>query len=537
MAEGTLLVDGSVAGSVVTANRGAVLGGGGTLGALVVQSGATVIPNPGRALTILGSATFAPGSTYQVSLNGDGSSSRLNIGGQATLNGAALVVRPGTGTLNPSQTFTVVAAPGGVSGTFGTVDASALALLTPILTYAADGVDLSLQRAAFASVAATPNQAAAAAAIQALGPTSPLYNAVLTQDQAGSRQAFAATSGVTHASDQTAIRSTSIVVTGLLLDRLWDIGGNGLTARQVLEQFGPTGLPGSVRCYDALPGPASAPASYTAWGEGFGSFGHNNGGANAGALDRSLGGFVLGIDTPLSGRLDAWRAGVAGGYTNTSFTSHLDGGSGTLQGVFGSLYAGARYGAVDVRLGSTITGTDTDAVRQVAFPGFLEVEKSSYGGVAVQGFGEVGYRFPLSRGLLEPVVGAAILHTHQDGFTEQGGAAALLASARDDDLGITTLGFRGETAPLKGVPLLARAFLGWQHTIGDINPTSILAFEANAAQTFSVTGSPIDRDALAANVSLDYRQTSALDVGLSYTGLVGAVASEHAVKGRVEYRF
>ena len=52
-----------------------------------------------------------------------------------------------------------------------------------------------------------------------------------------------------------------------------------------------------------------------------------------------------------------------------------------------------------------------------------------------------------------------------------------------------------------------------------------------------MTGTPIDRDALAAELALDYRATAALDLGLSYSGLVGEVANDHSVKGRVEYRF
>ena len=84
---------------------------------------------------------------------------------------------------------------------------------------------------------------------------------------------------------------------------------------------------------------------------------------------------------------------------------------------------------------------------------------------------------------------------------------------------------------------MAHGFLGWQHAFGDVNPATTLAFEAAATDTFTVTGAPIDRDALAVEASLDWRATAAFTLGLSYTGLVSRTADDEAVKGRAEYRF
>ncbi len=540
VAVGTLLVDGSVVNSIITVDNGASLGGSGSIAGFIVNSGATLTPSTSRSLTVTGNGTFLTGSTYQVTINPDGTNNKLSIGGTATLGGAALsVLTSGAGF--SAGTFTLLTAAGGVSGTFGTVTtASNLALLDPRLVYTPDSVTLTLAPVDFATAATTPNQAAVARAIQALGANSPLYQGVLTQNPAGARQAFAAASGVSHASTTSIIATNTRLTTGLVIDRLWDVSGSGLSAQQVLNQFAPDRMPLLVRCYGPVPDAvlAARPPTYTAWGEAFGSFGHTAGGLNAGALDRSLGGFVAGVDMPLTGIPgNAWRGGIAGGYTNSTFHSRLDGGAGTVQGVFGSLYGGARYGAVDIRIGTTVGGNFVDARRTVSFPGFLEAERSSNAGYTVQTFGEVGYRIPAATLVIEPIAGAAFLHSHQDGFQEKGGAAALTVSALDNDLGTTTLGIRTEMQPFKDLPLVAHTYLAWQHVIGNISPATTLAFEAAPANTFAVTGAPIDRNALAAEFAVDYRVSTALDVGLSYTGQIGRTASDHSVKGRVEYRF
>ena len=548
VAAGTLLVDGSTASSVVTVANGATLGGVGTIGGLVAQSGALV--TPGRdvtygTLTVAGNATFASGSTFQVTINGDGRSDRLAVTGTATLGGAAVNVLAGTGPFDPSASYTLLTAAGGVSGTFGSLTAPSddLAFLNPVLGYDADDVTLSFKRnsVVFASLAATPDQRAAASAIQALGPNSPLYDAVVIQTDAGTRAAFGATSGVSHASTSSTTTVTSHVVGTAVIDRLWDTGGSGLDAQQLLDKLAPDSLPALVRCYGPVPetaAPASLiPAGLTAWGEGFGSFGHIDGGANASISD-TLGGFVLGLDAPVQGVLgDKWRVGVAGGYTQDHFTSKPDGANGTVQGIFGSVYGGARYGAIDIRLGSTFSSTSNDNHRTVAFPGFLEREHSSNDGYAVQGFGEIGYRFPANRFVVEPVAGLSVVAVHQNAFSETGGAAALNGAAQDNMIETTTLGVRGEVAPFAGIPLVAHGFLGWQHAFGDLNPLSILAFKAAPANSFAVTGTPIDTDALATEASLDWRATSAVSLGLSYTGQYGTRAENNSVKGRVEYRF
>ncbi len=335
----------------------------------------------------------------------------------------------------------------------------------------------------------------------------------------------------------TAATQDAARVSGLVFDRLWTIGGGGIDARTLLQQLAP-GDRGSlpVNCFLPMPAAAPPPTTYTVWGEAFGDFGHDGGNANGAGLDRSTGGFVLGIDTPIHGFTAPYRVGFAGGYSNDTLHATGAAGGGSFQSVFGTLYGGARYGAVDVRAGASVAGTSTALDRTVAFPGLNESEHSVYGGNIEQVFGEVGYRFTGTRWVVEPVGGAGYLHVHQDGYHERGGAAALAGAADDNDVGTTTLGTRAEYAPVAGVPLVGRVFLGWRHAFGDVNPVTTLAFEAGGG-SFTEQGAPIDRDALAAEAGVDYAYSERVTLGLSYTGQIGERDQDNGAKGRFEVKF
>jgi fibronectin-binding autotransporter adhesin len=83
---------------------------------------------------------------------------------------------------------------------------------------------------------------------------------------------------------------------------------------------------------------------------------------------------------------------------------------------------------------------------------------------------------------------------------------------------------------------VARAFLGWQHAYGDINPAQTLAF-ASGGIRFDSYGVPLDRNSAVAEAGLDWRATSALSLGLAYTAQIGPLDRDNAIKGRAEYRF
>ena len=556
VAGGTLGVDGSIVNSAVTVQNGGTLAGHGMIGGLVAQNGATIAPGavePFSTLNVVGNMAFAAGSTYQVEINAAGAGDKIAATGKATLSGGTVQVIADNGSYTPSTRYTVLTANGGVSGTFPQLNTTSnLAFLMPQLSYDANDVFLGFtQGATFPSVAVTPNQAATAAAVQALGLGNPLFNAVVGQSVAGARQAFDALSGEIHASAVTAAVEDQRLPREAIFDRLSQpaetpvLGAattmTGAYAADLPSRKGPALAPVSVQMMQ--------PRFFGLWAQGFGDWGKTNGDNNAAKLTRDTGGFIIGADAERQLWNGDWRFGIAGGYTDDSLKVQARSSSGDYQSIFGALYGKASYGAIDVKAGAILASTNTHTSRSIIFPGFIDAASSSYGGYAAQGFGELGYRLPFHGTLwsyvpglsglaanYEPFLQGAVIHIDQNRYAESALNAGLVGAARGYDLGTTTLGLRTQyqLASLPGFTWTS--LLGWRHAFGDVIPKVNETF-VGSFSNFTVAGVPIDRDAFVSETSLDYAVSQRVTVGLSYSGQYGRHASDSAFKGHVDVSF
>src|SRR6185312_14447839 len=77
---------------------------------------------------------------------------------------------------------------------------------------------------------------------------------------------------------------------------------------------------------------------YSAWAQGFDSWGHLGGNGNAATTTNNSGGFILGADATLFSR---YRLGVAGGYANSSLGDAARASSGNVSAAYIGLYGGA----------------------------------------------------------------------------------------------------------------------------------------------------------------------------------------------------
>ncbi len=134
---GTLGLRGSLA-STVTVESGATLGGTGSVGGLIANSGAMVAPGvlgPYAQFTVTGEASFASGSAFGVNVGAAGQNDKLVSTGSTTLSGGTVAVSGAGGTYLPSTRYTVLTAEGGLSGTFSSLssggDLATLAFLAP----------------------------------------------------------------------------------------------------------------------------------------------------------------------------------------------------------------------------------------------------------------------------------------------------------------------------------------------------------------------------------------------------------------------
>ncbi|MFI5014047.1 MAG: autotransporter domain-containing protein [Hyphomicrobiales bacterium] len=552
---GILDVTGSVV-STVSINNGGTLKGNGTVGGIIANSGSTVAPgNSIGTLNVSGNVAFGPGSTYQAEVNAAGQGDKIIAAGTATLTGGTVQVLAANGLYTPADRYTILTANGGVSGTFAQLSVSSnitsFAFLTPALSYDANDVFFGFsQTASLQSVALTPNEFATAAAIQTLGLGNPIFNAVVGQTVAGAQQAFDALSGEIHASAVTAAFEDQRLPREAILDRLsqrpldtsWLGVASTMTgayAADLPSGKGPALAPVDVQMY--------RPRLYGLWGQGFGDWGRTGSDHNAAKLTRDTGGFIIGADAAEHALGGTFRLGLAGGYTDDSLKVANRLSSGDYQSIFGALYGGASFGAIDLKAGAIAATTDTHTSRTIAFPFFNDVASSSYGGSAEQAFAEAGYRLPFHGTLwsyvpglqslsvnYEPFLQGAVIHIAQDRYAETAlTPAGLVGAARGYDLGTTTLGLRSEytLASLPGFTL--RTLIGWRHAFGDVRPSVTQSF-AGSFGSFTVAGVPIDRDALVSETTLDYAVSSMVTVGLSYSGQTGRRASDNAFKGHVE---
>ncbi|MFH0295770.1 autotransporter domain-containing protein [Bradyrhizobium sp. 31Argb] len=552
---GVLGVDGSLI-SPVSVNAGGMLVGNGTIGGLSAASGGVVAPGHSiGTLNVAGNVSFAPGSTYVAELNPTGQADLIAASGHASLTGGTVQT---LGAFTPDLAYTILTAQDGVSGSFsGVSSATDYAFLSPILSYTPTSVLLTLEQvSSFASAAITPNQTSVAEAAGALPASSPLFQALLTQPSvAGARQAFDALSGEIHGSVQTTMLDDSRYLRQAVLGRLRQASfADQLGPFAALTAGGPllahadsaAGNTGAALAYAGTrrtafptksplaPGPPRGP-DIAWWAQGVGAWGKIGSDGNAADVSRNLGGFFSGVDSSFGAN---WRAGIAGGYTNSNVRVNAQASAANVDTAHLAAYAGAAYGPWNLRSGVAGSWSTIDTSRAILFPGFADQATARYNATTAQVFGEVGHSIRFGNIAAEPFAGLAWVHLDTDGFSERGGLAALIGSSTRDDIGYSTLGARIATGVQlqNGMMLTPRAALAWQHAFGDVTPGAALAFQS-LGSAFSISGVPLARDAALVESGVDLNINPSVTIGVSYLGQLSDRVNDHSVKGNLSWRF
>ncbi|WP_353191433.1 autotransporter domain-containing protein [Pandoraea pnomenusa] len=535
---GTVNNDGTITGSLTqtsgtTTNTGTIGGlvtilggtyaGTGTLGGLTTGGAATIAPGLTGVMNVNGNVTLGSGSIYRVSVDATGQSSRLSATGTATLNGATVAVLAGPGAYGATTTYTILSAAGGIAGTFSGVSAD-LAFLTPTLGYGPQDVTLTLDRneTRFADVARTRNQTASANAIELLGKGNPVWNAVVALNADTARSAFDQLSGEIHASTRTALIEDSHFVRDAALARM-------PSAACAASSASPASA--VLRAGDVDPG--CRPGQLASWARAFGSWGQTASDGNAARLRQSTGGFLLGADGDVA---DTVRVGALAGYSRTNFNVSDRHSSGASDNYHLGLYAGTAWGDLSVRSGAAFTWHDVSTRRGVAFSGYDDSLKAGYRATTTQAFAEIGYGAQAGAIRLEPFVNLAYVNLHTNGFTEQGGAAALSAQSANTGLAFSTLGVHGATqVDLGRVSVSVSGTLGWRHAYGAATPGARLAFAG--AGTFDVAGVAIARDVAVIETGLTLAAGRNATVSVSYAGQFGSGQADNGVRANLRYAF
>lgn len=382
----------------------------------------------------------------------------------------------------------------------------------------------------FASVALTRNQLAVATALDARardGRSSggPLFNALMSArtDQINDvRMAIGQLSGEIHASTQGVLIEESRYLREATLNRTRaSLGKRQAASEQGVQQL--------------------QSADVALWGQAFGSWGRNDRTSQAAALDRSVGGFVLGADTGFG--TGNWRLGFAGGYSQSKIDAKSLPSEAQADNYHLALYAGTRFdnigpGSVGLRFGLGNTWHRLDTTRQLNAMGLQDTAQAKYDARTFQIYGEAGYEVSFTALTVEPYANLAYVNNHTDGFTERSltGLAGLTGASRTDGTGFSTLGVRLSTEVTMGTSKATlRGGLGWRHAFGDVTPDA--RFSSAALGAFSVSGSPIAKNALAIEAGVEAKIAEGTSLGVSYNGQLASDAQDHGVRGYLAVRF
>ena len=513
--------DGTVTGAVASSG---LLTGNGTVGSLGVGAGGVV--SPGHSIGtvhVAGDAVFAPGSMLLAELGVPGSSDQLVVGGELTAAGALLVPVPGAGFAPElGAAYSVIEAASGIAAPFSVTSPffGSLEAPYPFLAPRLDASGLlTMERSAvsYAAFGATANVVEAGRAADTLSLSEPLAESLAAMTGTEAPAALATLTGEIYPTAQGVLQEQAAYVRDAIGERLDQAGGRPGSAKvQLLNDQGAA-----------------------MWGQAYGGWGHTDSDGNAAAVDRSIGGFLAGLD----GRIGDWRVGAAAGFSQSTFSTDSAAGSGSSDNYDIAIYAARRFAASDiaswdVRAGAAYGWHDVSAARTVWLPGQVTGHGADYGAATAQLFGEIGYDVAVGGGThVEPFAGLAYSALATDGFTESSGPAALTAESANFDTLASTLGLRARTPlALGSLPVTFSGLVGWQHGFGDLTPTTRFSF-AGGSLPFTVGGAPLAADALVLGAGAGTKLADNLDVALDYRGQIGSGLSETAIQANLTLRF
>lgn len=515
---GLFIADGNATGTTVV-HEGGLVNGRGHIGALTVNKGGSVAPgNSIGTLTVDNEMTLNSGSRYLAEIE-SGRNDLLQVNGEATLKGGAIVVVPQAGgNLLASNTsvgnilakrYTVLTAEQGVNGKFGSADAGIF--LAPHLAYQPNNISLELQRSdtRFADVAVTDNQRKLATALEHLSADNPVYQSLIIAPSTElARQAYRKLSGKIHADIASALVNNSRHVRDTLNERL-------------RQDFGVTDSNNIKQDENGV------------WVSLLGNWEHASGNDNTSGFHDSTFGILIGVDNEVA---DRWRFGGATGYSRTSL--HGDAASANSDNYQVALYAGKAYDNLNLRAGTTYTWHRIETSRAIDYYGQSDKARSRYNAGTGQIFAEAGYRLDNIWQNLEPFANLAWVNYRSGDMKENGGAATLKADSQSTSATLTTLGVRADQhwSVGKDSSITLRGELGWQHQYNDTEREAGLHF-IDSNVSFNTATVPASRDGIVMKAGADVSVTKSINISFYYSGLLTNNYQDNGINASVVWNF
>jgi subtilase-type serine protease len=534
VAGGTLVVNGTNAGSAVVVERQGRLSGTGTVGPTRVAG--TIAPgSAASALTVSGAYQQEPTAVYEADITPGQESGRLVVRGPAHLQGGQLQligVRPSM--LN--NQYTLIQAAEGISGDFASKPDEYLFIdLSARKTANEYSIVVSRNPGGFGVAAETANQRATAHGLDGLAPGDPLFDTLLMeQDMARARSALDQLSGELYPGVLGTLTNQAAITRLALLDRLGQASGHSTPrassrAPSLLSAQTPPNLAPHL---SSQPPSQSPPRLSSAWGHYLGTRNHAAGNGNVAASSSSYSGVLFGTDTAAG---PSTRLGMALGMGKSNVKIDARHSRAGVDNYTVAAYGATQMGGARLKYGSSYGWHRIVGRRDVVFANAGQTN-AKYDARTLQLFWELSTVRSAGSVDLEPYAGLAYVNTHAGHFKESG-AAGLRGAASSQQTTLSSLGLRARTQwdLARRGELSLEGGLGWRHAFGRVAPTTRMQF--GNAQAFTVEGAPITRDALLLNAGLAWNFSSRASVGVSYASQLGNGVTDQSVQARAAWRF
>jgi autotransporter-associated beta strand protein len=528
---GILTVDGSIASLQTVVNPGGTLGGHGTIGGDLLNSGIVGQVNSPGTLTVTGNYTQNADGILRIGVAGDAPAQHnlLAVNGHATLGGTLQVIPVGGFSLQPGNQITILTANNGVSGTFGNAQNGSVSTGTIVqaqVISSPNAIVLEATQGSFATtpgVAQTPNEAAVAkaldsaagdpraAALFAFLDSQPLANlphdlTLIAPTQITSINATAVSVGKVQISNLgqrlANIRggSTGFSSSGFSIN-----GQEASFADGLAGESGPEGKSGPA---------VLAPTPDNRWGvflTGLGEFTDVDSTPNAAGYNVDTGGFTFGADYRVCPN---FAIGLTAGYAHTSVG--LDGGgnidiNGGKIGLYATLFGNGFY--LDTAVSGGPSGYDT---HRAALQGLAS---GSTDGADLNSLVAAGYDWKSGNLTIGPTASFQYSYTSLNSFTETGSLAPLKFPDQNTESERTAFGGKAsydwKIGQMTIIPQLSAA---WQHEYGDTAYSIVAAFANGAGNSFTVTGPQIGRDSLLVGAGVTVIWNERVSTYLYYDG-------------------
>jgi uncharacterized protein with beta-barrel porin domain len=534
---------------------GGTLGGAATIGSVTVAGGSTFAPGtPGTAMTVNGSLTLQSAAIYIVTLNG-ASTSGANVSGAVSIaNGARFAIANGSMPV-ANTTYTVLAANGGVTGTFANQDIYIGGAYEGVLSYLGDDVDLTVRYASLlpllppnapvnvVNVANGIDTALQSGATPSAGFVN-LFNLSPAQLQyALSQLSGEAGTGAAKGADQ--------LMTDFLNLMLDPTAGGGSVSSGGTTGFAPeqdATLPAEIALAyaRALKAPASSPASgsfdqrWTAWGSAFGgsSFTQGNAAIGSNNVAASDYGFAAGMEYRAASNF-TYGFGIAGGGTNWNLAQGL--GSGRSDSFQAGVYAKTHWGPAYVSAALAFAN-HWFTTNRIALGDQLQ---ANFTGQSYAARLESGYRYAVPiTGVIAGVTPYAALQAqdfHTPSYSETdltGGGFALGYNSMNATDTRSELGARFDNLQIvDGMPLVLRGRLAWAHDWYTDATALNAVFETLPGSNFTVNGATAPKNSALTTAAAELHVNANWTAIAKFDGEFGSGSQTYGGTGTLRYNW